>query len=208
MARDDFKPKKGGGGNMLLSPRLLGVIAELAARAGIDMDAAQFDKIERGGKIHYRLRQNPAAESRPGGTGGTAGEVGAFFTLYQDSGGDTYLQCGTVTGGNGGSESIADEKVLDATTGVGTNSGKILCLTVTCTATIDSGIMLPGCEVTAAVIGPVTSVPANHTFTVAAASGDLHLEIGRWNDTEFLPAGPPGNVHAAGCIGNFALSRI
>jgi hypothetical protein len=144
--------------------------------------------------------------SRPGQGGG--GKLGAFFTTYTDEIGDTYIQAGTVTGGNGGSATVADEKILDAETGVGTNSGKVLYIKVACSATIDSGIMLPGCAITTATLETGTTIPDNHTFTVAAATGDLHFEIGRWNDATFLRAGPPGNFLASGCIGNFALTKL
>jgi hypothetical protein len=134
---------------------------------------------------------------------------GAFYRLFLDAAGDTYLQGGTVTGGNGGSATIADEKVLDAETGVGTLAGKVLFLEVTCNATVDSGIMLPGCAVTAADIpAAAAAVPANQAFTAAAPTGKkLYLELGRWTETTFLPAAP-GNILASGCIGNFALTRV
>jgi hypothetical protein len=134
-------------------------------------------------------------------------ETAAFYYLYTEDG-HTYLQCGSVFGGNGGTVTIPDEKVLDATTGVGTNSGKILYLRANCEATVEDGIMLPGCKLLTANTGLLvgTSVPANHTFTTSADTGYLYIEIGRWTDSEFLPSAP-GNILARGCIGNFHLYR-
>lgn len=134
--------------------------------------------------------------------------TGAFMRKYSDGAGDTYLQCGTVTGGNGGSATVADYKVLDSVTGVGALADQILYLEVTCNATVSSGIMLPGCEVTAASLSYAATVPDNETFTAAAYTGKkLYLEIGRWTATTFLPSAV-GNVLASGCIGNFSLSRV
>ena len=140
-------------------------------------------------------------------SGGTGAAAGAFFTTYTNGDGHRYLQGGTVTGGNGGSETIDDEKVLDAITVVGTNSGNVLYLKANCTATVADGVMLPGLELNSASLVTGASVPSNHAFTVTSATGDIHFEIGRWNDDSFLPAGPPGNFAVGGCIGNYTLSK-
>lgn len=133
--------------------------------------------------------------------------VGAFLRMYVNGDGDTYLQGGSVTGGNGGSATIVDEKVLDATTGVDANSGKVLYLQANCTATIEDGIMLPGCLLNSATTGIASAVPSNHSFTTSAATGNIYTEIGRWNGDNFLPTGPAGNFTAGGCIGSFTLSK-
>ena len=139
--------------------------------------------------------------------GGSSELAGAFWTQYLDSSGDTYLQCGSVTGGNGGSVTIADKKVLDSVTGVGTLSGNILYIEVQCDATVEDGLMMPGCTVTAASLTDSAAIlPDNDTFTVASASGSIYREIGRWTDDAFLPSGPPGNLLASGCIGNFQVT--
>jgi hypothetical protein len=133
--------------------------------------------------------------------------AGAFWTQYRDELGDTYLQGGSVTGGNGGSHTFADFKVLDADTGAGSNAGKILFVEVACEATVADGIMQPGCKViTGSDWDSATTLPANDSFTVALATGSLHREIGRWAGSVFLPSGPPGNLLAAGCIGNFSIT--
>jgi hypothetical protein len=136
---------------------------------------------------------------------GTTSQTGAFFGLYVDGNGHTYLQGGTVTGGNGGSETRADIKVIDAEDGPVEAAGTVLYLHANCQATVSDGIMLPGCELLST--GVNTTPGVNHTFTVAADTGYLHEEIGRWNAVGFLPAGT-GNFLASGCIGNFALTRI
>jgi hypothetical protein len=140
-----------------------------------------------------------------------SGAVGAFFSLYTDEDRDTYLQGGSVTGGNGGTETIANIKVKDADTGVGSLAGKRLYLKADCEATVDSGIMLPGCLLkgaTCSLADTTTAgdIPPNHTFTTTAKTGSIYVEIGRWTADSFLPAAV-GNVLASGCIGNFHLSR-
>lgn len=153
-----------------------------------------------------RGRDNPQEVVEAGGI-----SSGAFFSLYViasgGGAGDTYLQCGSVTGGNGGSETITDEKVLDNTTGVGTNAGKILYMTASCTATVTDGVMLPGCLLNSASLSTGASVPSNHTFTTSSATGNIYVEIGRWTADNFYPS-MPGNILASGCIGNFSLSRV
>lgn len=136
----------------------------------------------------------------------TTAPTGAFLGLYDNSG-HTYLQGGGVTGGNGGSATIADEKVLDSATGVMGRSGQILYLQANVSATVTDGIMLPGCTLNSASLTFGASVPDNHTFTTTSKNGNIYVEIGRWTDDSFLPSGPAGNFLASGCIGNFSLSK-
>lgn len=147
------------------------------------------------------------APPRPG-TGGGTSLRGAFYTRYTDDDGHLRLQGGTVTGGNGGTNTIADYKLSDATTGPVAAAGQILYLNAGCTATLADGIMLPGCLLTSASLTVPASVPASHTFTVAAPTGSIYLEIGRWTDNGFQPSAGPGNLLASGCIGNFSISRV
>jgi hypothetical protein len=142
------------------------------------------------------------------GPGGTVELVGAFYRLFTNDAGHTLLQGGTVSGANGGSATIADYKVIDASTGPVAADGRILYLRATCSATLEDGVLLPGCELTSAALANDLSVPDNHAFTTSAATGDIHYELGRWTDAGFLPAGPPGNFLASGCIGNFSLTRV
>lgn len=137
---------------------------------------------------------------------------GAFFSMYLvtagPSIGDTFLQGGGVSGGNGGSVSIADIKVIDSVAGpvfgAGTvSAGTVLYLKASCEATVSDGIMLPGCKLLSAVT--TTTGGTNHTFTTTSATGFLYLELGRWTDDSFLPA-EAGNKMASGCIGNFNLT--
>lgn len=143
-------------------------------------------------------------------TGPSSVAAGAFFTLYVEPvSGDTYLQGGTVTAGNGGSKTIADYKVIDhADAPPLADTGNVLYLRAAITATVEDGVMLPGAELTSAntqlMVG--ASVPDNHAFTVADPDGYIYTEIGRWTDTAFYPSFP-GNIVATGCIGNFVLTR-
>lgn len=142
------------------------------------------------------------------GVVGSAPATGAFYGKYLVDG-HTYLQGGSVTGGNGGSKTIPpgiDLKLIDAVSGPTHTDGTILYLKVGVTANVSAGIMLPGCEVTSATTGTGSSLPANSTLTVSSTTGFLYAEIGRWTETDFLPSGS-GNFSATGCIGNFTLNR-
>lgn len=169
--------------------------------------------------VDYRMGGDAIAEARvfnktrvevearrfvePGEGGG--GTEGAFFTIYVDDAGDTYLLGGSVTGGNGGSVSIPDYKIIDADTGPEQVAGTILYILADCSATVEDGLMLPGCLLNDADWDLVGG--SNHTFTVVADTGNIYYEIGRWTATSFLPAGV-GSLLASGCIGNFALARV
>lgn len=142
---------------------------------------------------------------KPEASGG-GGMAGAFYTQYTDEDGHTFLQGGGVSGGNGGSASIADEKVIDEATGPVHAEGVVLYLKASCKATVEDGVMLPGCEVLGTPILTTTG-GSNHTFTTDADTGYLYYEIGRWTTTAFLPSGA-GNLSVSGCIGDFNFSRI
>lgn len=132
---------------------------------------------------------------------------GAFFTLIVDSGGDTYLQGGSVVGGNGGSDTIADYKVIDSVTGGTSADGNILYVQVSCTGVVGDGILLPGCSVVSATTGSAATLPDNQAFTAASYTGkNLYVEIGRWAEDLFYPSAP-GNLIATGCVGSFSITR-
>jgi hypothetical protein len=146
------------------------------------------------------------------GSGTSSLGAGAFNRLTVDDDGDTILQGGTVTGGNGGAHTFADYKVLDASTGPVETDGSILFVKVECEATVANGQMLPGCKVTTAGAHvwdtDASEVPDNHSFTTSAATGFLYYEVGRWTDTEFLPAAAGSNLRASGCIGDFLIRPL
>lgn len=138
--------------------------------------------------------------------------AGAFLTLYEDANGHTWLQGGQVTGGNGGSVSITNIKVVDATNGpvfdtVTQTAGNHLYIKANCTATVANGQMLPGVLLNSAET--TTTAGTNHSFTVVSPdeTGDMWYSIGVWTESNFLPSGV-GNLHVSGCIGNFSFSRI
>lgn len=172
--------------------------------------AQMFGDYSPAGAVQFVERRSPV-----GAVGGTTAS-GAFFTMYEESSGsdagDTFLQGGTVVGGNGGSATIPDYEVLSAgALPGGVSAGDILYLRVACTATIDDEVMLPGCLIDGNVaytkLLTGASVPDPHVFTVDAEQGYIYTEIGRWNSATFLPS-MPGNILASGCIGNFVLSRV
>lgn len=134
------------------------------------------------------------------------GLEGAFYTRYRAADTHVYLQGGTVSGGGGGTASVADYKVIDGASGPVSAPGQILYIQANCTATVEDGLMMPGLTLNSASLATAGSVPGNHAFSVSSATGNLYFEIGRYTATAFLPSGY-GNLVAAGCIGNFFLSR-
>jgi len=92
-------------------------------------------------------------------------------------------------------------------TGITGTAGHLLYIVAECTATVEDGLMMPGCTLDSAAIATGATLPANHTFTVASPTGDLHFAIGRWIAGGFLPSGI-GSLLASGCIGNFSISRV
>lgn len=129
---------------------------------------------------------------------------GAFYGQYVDDAGDTYLQGGTITGGNGGEEVVDDYKVLDDTTGVGTLEGDKLYLSCNVTATVEDSIMLPGLTLNSATL--TRTLPSEHEFTVAAPTGVVFIEVGRWTASSFLPATSGGLSLVSGCIGTYQIT--
>lgn len=142
--------------------------------------------------------------SGPGGGTAAAPATGAFFGLFTE-GGATYLQGGGVSGGAGGSATIASELVIAAgATRPLASAGATLYLRASCRAVVEDGVMLPGCELLSATL--TTSGGDNHEFTVSSQTGNLYYVIGTWNSDTFLPSGS-GNLSANGCPGSFSLSR-
>ena len=148
---------------------------------------------------------------RGGGTTITPGGLtGAFCHQYVigeglDGAGDTYLQCGTITGSNGGSSVINDYKTQDAAdTPPLSDSGDKLYLSCNVTATLANGIVQPGVLLNSATL--TKTLPTAHTFSTTALTGVIFLEIGRWTDTEFLPSGACALTTAGGCPGSFAIT--
>lgn len=146
------------------------------------------------------------------GGGGAATELlGSFCRQYVigaglAGAGDTYLQGGTITGSNGGSEVLADFKVVDAAdTAPLEDSGDRLWLVCNVTATIANGVVQPGVALNSAGFTQGASAPASHVFSTSALTGDLVREVGRWTDSEFLPSGACGLSAVSGCPGGFAI---
>lgn len=132
---------------------------------------------------------------------------GNFSTLYEQDG-DTFLMGGNLGAGEG-SESLDDYMVLDAAAlPTGVVSGDRLWIELTLSAILDDDneAIIAGVELTAAAYGYGATPPAN-VFPGLSTSGTLVLEIGRWNDTEFLP-GAGGNFVIAACPGNYNVTRV
>lgn len=144
------------------------------------------------------------------GKGGTvtASTGGAFWTRYTDADGHTWLQGGQVKSGSG-NFTIADKKVIDASTGPTEPAGDILVLEVTVTGYVVDGVLLAGLRATAAdYVAPSVSTVDNDTLPTASdyTGKKVFIEIGRWTDTDFLPVAP-GNIRIAFCPGSYQIHR-
>lgn len=186
---------------LLIRPETYDLLRE-AAKKNIFPDPTQFETIRKDGKTYFRFREKEKFEPAKG-----AGLFGAFSKQYVTGTGDTFLQCGSLIGSSGGSVTIDDYKVKDATSGITATAGEILYLTANVTAVVEDGLMLPGCTLNTASLSTGAILPDNDVITVSSSSGDIHVEIGRWIVDRFLASGPPGNFLASGTVGYFVLSK-
>lgn len=133
--------------------------------------------------------------------------TGAFYGLYEDSSGDTYLLCGAVSAGEG---TYDPDDILVLESGAlpsGITAGDRLYLDVDVDAITDDDneILIPGIEITGGSVEDGTTVPDN-VFPGVSTAGHVYLELGRWSDAAFHPSGA-GSFLIAGCNGNFTISR-
>jgi hypothetical protein len=136
--------------------------------------------------------------------------TGAFYGMYVDGSGDTYLQGGSVVGSLGGSVTLADKKIIDHATGPIFSDGHLLALYCTCHGHEADGVLLPGLTVNSVVYnsGAITSLPANALPTADNTAADLYLELGRFAAGVFMPSGL-GSFFAGFCVGGgFNISRV
>jgi len=140
-------------------------------------------------------------------TAGTGGNAGAFFTIYVDSdSGDTKLQGGTVTGGDG-TETIADITVIaDGATAPTHGAGTHMFIHASGNGVKEDGVLLPGWNQSTAIVSYDTSVPPNDLPTVSSVSGDVYVDLGVFNEDEFLPA-KAGPIDVTFCLAAFTVSR-
>ena len=118
------------------------------------------------------------------------------------------MQGGTVYGGSG-SFTIKDIKVMDSKTVSGTLVGKVLWVQVSVNGIAQDGVLLPGCNVTAATCSVTSTVgekvPDNTLPTAKSPEGKkIHIEIGRWNDKNFSPS-RQGNINVQFCPGSYSF---
>jgi hypothetical protein len=133
-------------------------------------------------------------------------ETGAFYGLFVD-GGDTFLQGGTVTAGDG-TETVDSHEVLSGGSPVGTD-GQHLVIRATVNGVVEDGVLLPGCNLTA-VSTPteLTTVPDNTLPTALDSTGKYcYISLGVFTPTVFLPA-RIGNIQIGFCPGTgYTVSR-
>ncbi len=198
MADPQIPPPAAGGPLILLKAKTYSLIRKGLMRA-ILPDPNDFEIERSPAFLKFRLRPQEALE-----------KAGAFFTLITvesegPDNGDTLLQGGSVTGGEG-SYTWANYKVTDAETGPTAGDGTILYAKVDVSGTVADGVLLPGIEITGGGWGTASNLPPNDVLTAAVSAGSLYYEIGRWVGQQFFPAGA-GNLKAAGCIGSYNIQR-
>lgn len=133
---------------------------------------------------------------------------GAFYGQYVNSTtGDTYLQGGTVTGGDG-TETIDDIKIIDSGTGDPTHAaGQHMYIEATGNGVVSDGVLLPGWNLTNATVGYGATVPDNTLPTASSSSGKkCYVDLGVFTAEAFFPA-QVGNVQISFCPGNYSVSR-
>lgn len=148
--------------------------------------------------------QTPQGRTISGGKGGTTAPVavqyGAFWGLYKNADGHTFLQGGTCAAGEG-SETFADLKVIDATDGPTYSPGTLMVLRATVRGYAPDGILLGGLTLTGSGISANASLPNDSLPTATSVSGKtFHHELGRWTDNGFSPS-QPGNRRLSFCPG-------
>lgn len=140
--------------------------------------------------------------AEPGGAT-TTSEALAFHTLSK-VGSDWILQGGQVSGGSG-NEVVAD--ITLAAVGSEPADGTKHWIEITGDGVTDSGVLLPGYDVTAATTGSGATLPANTLPTASAATGKkVYVLLGSWSDSVFTPS-QGGNVTVSFCPGGYTITR-
>ena len=140
-------------------------------------------------------------------SGGGGPQTGAFYGMYVNGDGDTMLQGGTCTGGDG-TETFIDIKVIDASTGPIQSAGYVMYIEATGNGVTANNVLLPGWNQTDASIAYDASVVPNDTLPIgsSATGKTCHIRIGSFTETGFQPDNF-GNIHISFCPGSYSISR-
>lgn len=126
--------------------------------------------------------------------------TGSFLRVYTDADtGNTMLQGGTVSGGTG-VITVADY-VLLASGATAPEDATYVTLTISLTGNVEDDVLIPGCTVTAAVIGNFAA-DDNVVPTLAAPAGTLYVSLGEWGGGEFHSCGVAGNIYVQAFLGS------
>jgi hypothetical protein len=154
-----------------------------------------------------RGRQRGGVGSENVGQGTTTQSAGSFYNVYVSADdGHTYLQGGTVTGGDG-TDTIADIKVIDSGSGPVSAVGNHLYVEATGNGVVEDGVLLPGWDLTSASTGTAASVPSDTLPTASSSSGKkCYVDLGVFTSDDFLPAAA-GSIRISFCPGSYTVSR-
>lgn len=135
--------------------------------------------------------------------------TGAFYGLYDDSSGDTYLQGGQIKAGSG-TFTLDDFLVVDGGSGIVADDGDRLVLKLTVSGYEEDSVLLAGLTATAgAYVTPhVATVDDDTLPEVGDTTGKfVFIEIGRWTADSFLPSAM-GNIIVSFCPGQgYSIER-
>lgn len=143
--------------------------------------------------------------AQAGGAAAAAGG-GSFCSMFERATEGTYLLGGTIAdGGNGGAPAVVPNYLVRGPTGDPEEmDGSKLWLKASITMRLSNGVAIPGPTLNSAEL--TTTTPTAHEFTVAAPTGDIFIEIGRWIADTFLPSGACGLSLVSGCFGAFTIN--
>jgi len=131
----------------------------------------------------------------------------AFYSQYADSAtGNRYLQGGYVLAGDA-TIWVDDILLYDGTTAEWEGiDGDLLWIALTGDGVVVDSVVLPGFNGTAATTAIGTAAPANTIPAYDDAAGLLHIVLGQFSATGFIPVAP-GNINVGFCPGTFSTIR-
>jgi predicted RNA-binding protein len=133
-------------------------------------------------------------------------QPGSFYGTLTENG-HTYLQGGTVQGGEG-TETIDKIKIRDAVNGLMGGVDDILYIRVTGNGVKDEDVLLGGYEVTGATTHIAANMPDDTLPTVTNTTGRLkHLNLGVFTADGFYP-NTAGDFSISYCPGAYSTYRL
>lgn len=148
------------------------------------------------------IPQTPAHAPRAAAAAAAAAS-GPFCRVFKLDG-DWMLTGGTVTGGD---TNVTIPDIDLGTIATPPADGTHFWIKVDGDAVVEDDVLLPGFNLSTAVVSSGASVPtANVIPTASAEAGTLYISLGSWSGGVFIPAGC-GNIQVNHCPGSLTFSR-